>query len=349
MFASARWFLDLLINGNATWSGSFTGTGVGSLTLNAGTQTIGVAGATFDTPLSMMRWTLADISGSGTLLVGAASRLTVAIPAGNSPNLTTTLRVAGQFDIVGQGAGSGQVDVNTTGVLETVSGGSINLFLPASATAIGFSGTAGALINTGTINKNNANTATISTPLNSTGTVNVGTGTLTLSGAITQASTSTLTGGTWATTGTLDFSTAPNITTLGSGASVTYSGAAASFPKFASVNNIQGTLNLLNKNFLGSATVGIVNSGTFNINGGSFAQTTPRTFTQSGGSTNLSNAGSIASSISSVTINGGAFTGVGTVSSATFTNNSGTVVPGASPGILTIAGNYVQARGNAGD
>ncbi|MEJ7590088.1 MAG: hypothetical protein WKF77_00915 [Planctomycetaceae bacterium] len=196
---------------------------------------------------------------------------------------------------------------------------------------------------TGAISTISSGVLTTSGTLNNTGTVTVGAGTtLNSSGTVTQGTISTLTGGSWIASGTLTFPpAAPNILTLGPGASVTYSGASASFPKFANVQDIQGTLNILNKNFLGSAATTITNSGSFNINGGSFAQTTPRAFTQIA-TTILSNGASIASSISSVTINGGVFSGTGTVASATFTNNSGTVSPGFSPGILNISGNYVQ-------
>ncbi|MBL8811364.1 MAG: S-layer family protein, partial [Planctomycetaceae bacterium] len=160
---------------------------------------------------------------------------------------------------------------------------------------------------------------------------------------MTQSTTSTLTGGTWITSGTISFPAgAPNITTLGSAASVTYSGATSSFPKFATVQDIQGSFSIINRTFTGSAAATIVNSGTFLIDGGTFTQTVARPFVQTAGTTTLANGATISSNISSVTLNGGTLSGTGTISSATVTN-SGTVSPGASPGILNITGNYTQS------
>ncbi|MFO0979550.1 MAG: hypothetical protein U0996_24325, partial [Planctomycetaceae bacterium] len=195
----------------------------------------------------------------------------------------------------------------------------------------------------GSITTTNTGVLSSTGTLNNTGVITVGSGTtLNASGTVTQSTTSTLTGGTWITSGTISFPAgAPNITTLGPSASVTYSGATSSFPKFATVQDIQGTFNIINRTFTGSAAGTIVNSGTFTIDGGTFAQTTARPLTQTSGAITLANSASIASSISSVTINGGTLSGTGTISSASVVN-SGTIQPGSSPGILNITGNYTQ-------
>src|SRR5262249_52388955 len=111
---------------------------------------------------------------------------------------------------------------------------------------------------------------TVGVAFSNTGTVRVLSGTLSLTGTITQFSSgSTLTGGTWSVLGgTLSLTANPsNITTIGSGATVTV-GDSASFPKLdGSLTTVQGSFTTSTaKTFFAPAAVS--DSGTVNINSG---------------------------------------------------------------------------------
>ena len=108
---------------------------------------------------------------------------------------------------------------------------------------------------------------------NNSGSVQVQSGTLYMSGAVSQLSGTILTGGTWsvAGSGTLNLP-GSNLTTIGSGASVTLNGAASSFAKINSLITNQGTFNLQNgRTFITSADFS--NTGTVSIDATSKLQT----------------------------------------------------------------------------
>ena len=104
--------------------------------------------------------------------------------------------------------------------------------------------------------------------MNNTGTIQAQSGTLNLSGAVTQFSGNTLTGGTWLVSGssTLAIPSGGNITT--NQGSVTLDGPGSTFANINSLTNNQGTFTITDgQNF---TTVGaLANSGTINVGNGS--------------------------------------------------------------------------------
>ncbi|MBX7106439.1 MAG: hypothetical protein K1X57_20345 [Gemmataceae bacterium] len=65
--ASAGAFVSLTDTRNATWTGTYTGTGAGNVYLSQGTMTIGAAGATFNFPAGLLNWYDGTVNGSGKL------------------------------------------------------------------------------------------------------------------------------------------------------------------------------------------------------------------------------------------------------------------------------------------
>ncbi len=112
--------------------------------------------------------------------------------------------------------------------------------------------TGGTITNAGTLEQTKGTgTSTISSALSNTGKLFVNTGTVDVSGKVTQVSGTTLTAGTWQVTGsstvhsTLDITSAPSLTTVGSKAAVTLSGLNTTFANLAAVTTNQGIFSLL--------------------------------------------------------------------------------------------------------
>jgi hypothetical protein len=150
------------------------------------------------------------------------------------------------------------------------------------------SGAADTVVNTGVLEKaQGTGTTTIAPNLNNTGTVEVLSGTVDLTGAVTQVSGNTLTAGNWsvlssASTGaTLDI-TSGNFATIGSGATVTLSGGNATFSNLTNLASVAagGAFSLLLGQ--GFSTAGaFTNSGTLTLDAGSVL-TVNGAFTQTG-------------------------------------------------------------------
>jgi hypothetical protein len=87
----------------------------------------------------------------------------------------------------------------------------------------------------------------VTAPVTNAGQVFAGLGTLDLAGSVSQVSGTTLTGGTWIVFGpaTLEITSAPNLTTIGSGAVVELDEPNSVFSNLAGLNNVMGTLQLL--------------------------------------------------------------------------------------------------------
>ncbi len=318
-----------------TGSGTFSVSGSGTLSVD-GTRTI--------TNLSVS----STVAPSGDLSVSGTTSLSGNI--GGTGRLIATGQLGFVNATVNSGAtlrneGTGLIDATdnlvVTGTLQN--SGTLTLQRTGSANNV-IQGT-GTFTNLpgGIIENNSSVIGGIDMVVNNQGIARALQGTLRFTQNPSQLVGSTLTGGTWVVQGgTIDFNVGSNIATIGSAATVTFNGATGSFPKVNTVNNIQGTLNLVNRTFTGTASVGVVNSGTISVDGGAYAQTTATTFTQSGGSLTLSNGATFGTA---VTINGGTVSGSGTFTGASLTNAGGTIAPGASPGKLIISGNYVQSAG----
>ena len=159
---------------------------------------------------------------------------------------------------------------------------------------------------------------------NNTGTVNVQSGTLALSGSVTQHSGTTLTGGTWNVSNgaSINITTGSNITT--NQGNVTLDGVGSSFAKLTTaLNNNAGSFTLKNDRDLTTAGA-LANAGSVNVDGAGTTLTIPgaNAFTQTAGATLLSNGGQIAAP--AVTLTGGTFTvNGGTTGSVLAVTNAG--------------------------
>jgi RHS repeat-associated protein len=157
-----------------------------TLTLNGGTLT----GRDAVTVTGRLDWPGGVMSGTGTLTVAAGATLNM-VNSVLGDSLQRPLTNAGMATLQGQSlnVGSGVVFTNQ---------GTFNVQQAASISG----GTGSQFINTGTFNKSGGDTTNLTMPFTNSGTVDVVSGTLSLP-SLTNASGTTLTGGTYVVTGTL--------------------------------------------------------------------------------------------------------------------------------------------------
>jgi hypothetical protein len=266
------------------------------------------------------------------------------------------LTLSGNLTNAGTATWSGGA-MNGSGTFANQSGGTFNATVATALSfAPNFTNQSGA-----TFTRSGSNTATFSGTFNNAGTVQVNSAMLSLTGTVTQYSGTTLTGGTWSVTGTLNFPSGPNITTIGSAATVTLTGNGASFPKL--YNGTTGTLltnqgvltlhNVTNTFFVvGTTTSPFTNTGTVTIDGSILWVESNNNYVQMAGTTAFSGGGILKSNRG---IGSGAvaqFTGSTVTGNGLFemsVSNGATFSPGSSPGRLSITGNYTQTSAGALD
>jgi hypothetical protein len=161
------------------------------------------------------------------------------------------------------------------------------------------------------------------------------------------ASRKLLTGGDYLLTGALRV---PNLDVASLAATVSLSGAGAALTDTSSVNALRdlaaisaaGQLSLLNGATL-TTPGALTNNGAVNVGATSSTLTVTGAYTQSAGSTSLTDASSKLAS-AGVSLTGGAFTGVGAVSGG-LTNTGATITPGVAgaPGTLSVIGAFTQS------
>lgn len=204
-------------------------------------------------------WTGGTIGGTGKVLVPSGRQLK--LQTGTSRTLSTTIENSGTM------IWTGNTGLGGSGTITNLAGGSFEIQNTPGAPAIGVL----QFNNAGTILKSSTGGSPASNfggamTLNNTGIVDVQSGTLSINGTITQATTSTLTAGTWKVSGTgvLGFGSGPSISTIGPAATVQLSGASSTFNKLSTLANNQGGFTITNgRNF---TTVGALdNSGIINI------------------------------------------------------------------------------------
>jgi hypothetical protein len=199
-------------------------------------------------------------------------------------------------------------------------------------------GTLATFNNAGTFSKTAGSaTTTFSTAFNNTGTVNVQSGTLSLSGGGTEIAGSALSGGTWNISGISTLSI-PGASITSSAARVTLDGLGASFPAINSLASNSGSLTITNGHIFTTAGA-FANTGTLTVGSGStLATAAGHAYVQAAGTTNL--LGGTLASATGVSIAGGSLTGSGTIG-GTLTLG-GTLSPGnsaGSAGSLAVTGN----------
>jgi uncharacterized repeat protein (TIGR03803 family) len=305
--------LDLTGGASVAYAGTYTGTGQGTVALDAGTLAVGTGGLTFNMAGSLFQWT------GGTIDVNS----------GTFTN-TGTINYAGTGNVVLTGAGS---MVNKKRITQTSSGtwllengaalsnSKAGTLLIAGDGGFGESG-GGTLVNAGTLEKSaGTGTSTIATTtLGNTGTVEVATGTLDISAAVSQVSGSTLTAGTWTVKGsatvnsTLDITSASGLTTLGSNAKVTLNGLNTAFTNLSGLTTMNkgAHFSLLGgQSFTTSGALAnhgglILGPGSVLTVNGSFTQPTGGTLTiELGGTDTAPTFGQLVSTAGTVTLAGG--------------------------------------------
>jgi hypothetical protein len=201
--------------------------------------------------------------------------------------------------------------------------------------------------NFGTLVKRASNTSTIGTGFFNAGTIDVETGTLSLSGYFANYSRAdkALVGGTYLVKGILRFSGAnimvnqADITLDGATSRILGDNSADALASF-SRNDQQGAFTLQNNRSL-STSANFSNAGTFNLDSGSFFSAA--TYTQTDGVTNLSSS-TLSTRNSAVMIQAGVLSGAGIINGAV--TNAAELDPGGAgtTGILIINGDYTQTN-----
>jgi hypothetical protein len=235
--------LDLSGGGNSYYTGTFTGSGGGQIQLNSGTVHVvgGTNGATFNFPSGLFRWNGGTIdTNNSTLTVKNALSLTstagVTLTGGGTLSLSGTLIHSGIGTLE---ISSTVIDIASTGIYD----------LTADAKLSG----SGEIINSGLLEKTGKTGGSLIDSgiiLDNSNRLEVHSGTLTVSGPVTQISGGVLTAGSWSVFGSANVVASlsiPNASfaTIGLGASVTLSGVNSSFTNLSAVILNQGSFSLL--------------------------------------------------------------------------------------------------------
>jgi hypothetical protein len=238
--------LDLTGGQSVSYGGTYTGSGAGQIQLNSGTLNAagGANGVTFNFPTGLFVWKGGTINTANTnVTIPSTGKLQLAGNGGETLTGGGSLVVAGtatQF-----GLGNLSIQNNTT--LSVT--GTYNLSNDSGITQSG--GGVLAIAASGTLQKTaQTSTSVISATVNNLGKVYSRSGNLNITGAITQLSGSTLTGGTWGAYGSATVQSqltlgATTITTIGLAATVQLSGPNSSIVDLSGLASVQGSFQLL--------------------------------------------------------------------------------------------------------
>jgi hypothetical protein len=300
--------LDLTGNQTVNYGGTLTGAGGGQIQLNAGVVQVinGSSGATFNFPNGQFVWTGGTINTNhSNFNIPGARAVKLAANAG------LTLTGGGSFNLAGTATdvSNGPLTIQGGTALAVQSGGSLNFQTNAGIQPGTFANGSGVVnVNSGgAVSKTlGTSTTTISVLFANSGTVMVSTGTLNLSGAISEVSGTTLTGGAWnvaAASGfeaSLTFGTTSQIATLGVAASVTITGANSSIASLNALSAIKGSFSLLGGKSIATtgalSDAGLITLGagsTLTVGGAFVEMAAGRIVTQLGGSNAAPTIGSI--------------------------------------------------------
>jgi hypothetical protein len=284
-------------------------------------------------------WTNGTLSGTGDTILNGTSTFSGGFFSMLSRlidnNGTATLANGNSVDFTGNAVWNN----NASGTLVFASGGSLGSFFTSSTAVLNNAG----LI----LTEAPAGISSIGIPVNNTGTIEVDTGTLSLSG-LTNYSGTTLTGGTYILTGVLQV---PGADIHTNAATIVLNGPTSELFNSAffsqndaltnlSTNAAGGSLTLENGRTLTTAD-GFTNAGAVTVGSGSAVNATGN-YTQTGGSTVVNGA---LTAHTTVAVNGGSLSGSGVIN-ANVTNGA-QVTPGDAPAILTINGTYNQTAAGA--
>jgi autotransporter-associated beta strand protein len=336
--------VSLRKTGAGIWTVSGSNTYTGGTELNAGTLSLGSAGA---------------IGSSGTISFNGGTLQATAI---NTTDYSSRFSNAdGQqyrIDTNSQNVTLATALTSTGGSLTKLGAGTLTLTaantytggttISAGTVSVGNGSITGSIVgdvaNSGTLTFNRSNDLTYGGVISGTGAVSKsGGGTLTLTGA------STYTGGTTISAGTLSLGSANAIGTSGT---VTFGGGTLQYSASNTSDNSARFSNAASQQYsIDTNSENVTLASNLTSTGGSFTKIGAGTLTLTGnnsydGGTTVSEGklvvnGSISTSTTIVS-SGATLGGSGTVGALTI-NSGGFVTPGNSPGILTVNGNYTQA------
>ncbi len=242
-----------------TLEGTFTGSGSGTVLLASGFLSTGAEGATFNFPAGLFQWTGGTIANNG----GLSNQGTITLSGSGDESFGP-----GVLDNTGtivESGGQLSLEVNTTILNE--SGASYDLLTDATLGTNESGGGGGdpVLVNEGTFDKSaGGGSTTMSWDLQNLGTFEVGAGSLTQTGNLSEALNQALTGGTWVVSGGASLTLTQAGSLLGNQADVTLSGSGSTLTNFSTLRPTAGTLQLLSGADL-STSANLTNNGTLAI------------------------------------------------------------------------------------
>jgi hypothetical protein len=183
--------LDMTGNQNTTYTGSFSGSGAGTVQINGGTLAVGTAGASFQFSGSLLQWTGGTISGPGTL----TNQGTLTIGA-NDKTLNGTLQNTGTVKDIGNG---NRFFITSSGTFMNQAGAIFDFIGPGGAGIFDsnqFNGKQSKFINAGTLRTSAGTGTAFVGPVifdNEGGTVEADAATLALGAGAVMSSTATFT------------------------------------------------------------------------------------------------------------------------------------------------------------
>ncbi len=323
--------LSLSNGGNIIYSGTFKGSGAGTVALSEGSIAMGLGGATFDFAGGFFQWSGGEIIGTG----GNLTNLGTLNLTGSNEKLLLDVTLDNFGTVTQTGTGNLQLQSNhQPNAIFMIEPGASYLLESDSGVDNYVYGTGGAqLDNAGTIEKtggSGTSALAVGGSLSNTGTIQADFGILYLDPtSLSQLSGDTLTAGTWnAIDGaTLEFPSGTSIS--GNGADITLGGGGSSISGLSGLSSISGSLSLADG--ASFSTVGdLSNSGAVTLGAGS-TLTVNGNYTQSASASLTVGIGGVASGndFGQLAVTGSAVLG-GSVSASTasgFTPTLGETFP----------------------
>jgi hypothetical protein len=259
----------------ATLTGTYTGSGSGTVSLASGTLNVGTGGATFNFPSGLFQWTGGNIDARTDILTNAATGF-LALNASAELFLLGTLNNAGTITQTAAGSRLNFADsavLNNTGLYDIQEDGQVMRLFGGSTLARAFNNLSGGIL------QKSAGTGTTTVgdvPFNNPGTVGALSGTLSIGVVTGQITGNALTGGTWSVFDTATLTLNGGVALTTNNGNITLSGASPVFTNITNlaVNDVSGTLSLLNGanftttgNFSNAGTLVIGPASTFTVTG----------------------------------------------------------------------------------
>ena len=261
-----------------TFTGTYTGSGSGTVLVDSGKISAGAGGFTFNFPQGLFSWQ------GGTLYASSTNTLTnsgyIALSGASTKIIAGTLNNNGTITQ----SGAGNLGMWAGCIFNNNSGGVYEIQSDSGIVSGGGGGAWPTINNAGTLKKTGGTgTSTIIYSYSSTGTTQATSGTLTFSETIGQISSNKLTAGKWyAEGGALSFTKSGNSITTNA-AEIKLSGSTAAFSNISGLSSNTGTLTVTSGcNFTTSAALS--NTGTIAV-GSSSTLTVTGNYTQSAAAT----------------------------------------------------------------